>query len=95
MKGPDAVFGSLVTGMMAFKSFVLGLAAASTEQASAVAGLFCSVVSWVCCDSTERSAAQGSLSLPEVGVDSALSGEAPAGLVSVGRNARTQSSDSI
>lgn len=79
----DAVLGSLVTGMMAFKSFVLGLAAASKEQASAVAGLFCSVVSWVCCDSTKRSAGEDLLSLQEDGGDSVLSGEAPAGSVSV------------
>lgn len=85
VKGPDAVFGSLVTGLMAFKSFVLGLAAASAEQASAVAGLCSSTMSWVCCDCTERSAGLDSLSLPEVGVDSALSGEAPAGFISVGK----------
>lgn len=85
VKGPDAVFGSLVTGLMAFKSFVLGLAAATAEQVSAVAGLCGSAVSWVCCDCTERPAGLVSLSLPEVGVDSALSGEAPAGFVSVGK----------
>lgn len=88
VKGPDAVLGSLVIVMMAFKSFVLGLAVASTGQASAFAGLICNVVSCVCCDSTERSAEKDSYSLPEVSEDSGLSVEAPAGFVSVDGSSR-------
>lgn len=83
VKDPGAVFASLVTGLMAFKSFVLGLAAAAAEQVSAIAGLCSSAASGVC------SVRLDSLCWPEVDVDSALSGEAPAGFVSVGKKYET------
>lgn len=86
MKGTDAVLGSLVVEMMALKSFVLGSAMPSSEQASVFAGLICNVASCVCRASIESRAGKDSwLGVSgDAGLSEDVSGVLAAGSVSVG-----------